>query len=298
MTEVFGRKWELLFEGTKLTEEYKMDFEVPFDDDPTIDISTLKIYNLSDDTIRKLKNHNMEIRLNAGYAGNVGTILHGRVKDLRTDWVGTDRITTVKVMDYEENWLEKTIQRTYKTDVEASTILIDVIKQAGLTPGYIGLPVNKIYKGGKTIDGTCAKIIADIVPDCGAKYNVSGGKINISDRKHGNETGMLIDSNNGMIGIPQDFVKEETYKVNSTVVEYKDVGGKQKAEIKHVEVDKKRKLYGYNIKMLLNHQIRTDQIIRLGSYVAPSAGLYRVVSGRHDGTEFITEAEIQELNTF
>jgi hypothetical protein len=289
MSNFFDRKIELIVGELKLTNDFAMEFDVEFTDGPDVDMSEVVIYNLTNTTIHKLK-EGATATLNAGYAGDYGKILSGKIKKVHSEWDGPEKKTTVTIADATDNWLVKKINKTYKKDITAKQILTDAIHAAGLKVGKMSLPTNKIYKGGKTVKGYVGKIIGDIVPDCNAKWHMSDGKVYVSGRNEGIETNILLSKDSGLIETPTPYSKTESYKVNKTKVTYSTVNGKKKKKVEVDEEDKSRTLNGYRVKCLLNYRIKTDSIIHIKSLSAN--GKYRVAAGKHDGSDFITELEV------
>lgn len=292
MSNFFGRKVELLFDGTKITNDFTIEFDVEFDDGPDVNISTIVIYNLTDSTIRKFKK-GLPVTLNAGYTGDIGVILFGTVRNAYSEWDGPNKITTITIADAGDTWLTKTINKTYKKDTTAKQILIDANKAAGMKIGKLSLPINKVYKGGKTIKGPIGTINSEIVPDCNAKWHTTKGFIYITGKNEGKETNILLNKNSGLIETPTPYTKTESYKVNKTVVTYSTVNGKKKKKIEVKEEDRSRTLHGYKCRCLLNHRIETDSIIKIQSLSAN--GRFRVAAGKHDGGNFITELEVYSV---
>lgn len=289
MSNFYGRVIELLVNGQKITNEFTVKFSVPFDDGPAVNMAEVEIYNLLDTTINNFK-EGSTATLNAGYIGDVGVLLVGRIKSVDTDWNGVDKITSILVADANDNWMTKEINKTYKKDVTARAILLDCIAASGLKTGKLNLPVSKVYKGGKTIKGPIAKIVADIVPDCNAKMHVTRGAIYISARNEGTGTAILIDKESGLINSPASITKEESYKVNKTVTEWTEQNGKKIKKVRNEEETKKRTLKGFKVRMLLNHRIKADAIITIQSQTAK--GKFRVANGKHDGNGYVTEVEV------
>ena len=293
MSNFFGRKVEFITGKRTITNELDIVFDIPFDDGPEVNITEVKIYNLSSNTIHDIKK-GASVTVNAGYSGDIGVILDGTIKSVKTAWEGVDKVTTVTIADTNDNWLNKSFNKTYKKDITAKQLLTDLIKASGLKLGKLSLPTNKIYKGGKTIKDKIGKAIADIVPDCNAKMHITRKTIYISGRDEGTETNIIIDKDSGLIETPEYFEKEERYKVNKTVVSNTTKGsGAKKKTVKKIETkeeEKARTLKGYKVKMLLNYRIKTDAIIRINSKTAN--GKFRVASGTHDGGEFITDVEV------
>lgn len=289
MSKFFGRVIELLTNGQKITNEFTITFSVPFDDGPEINMAEIEIYNLLDTTINTFKKGGT-VTLNVGYVGDLGVLLTGRIKSVDTDWSGVDKTTTILVADANDDWMSKEINKTYKKDITARQILADCIAASGLKVGKLSLPVNKVYKGGKTVKGPIAKIVAEIVPDCNAKMHVTRGAIYIAGRNEGTGTAIVIDKESGLINSPASITKEESYKVNKTVVEWETKGKKKVKKVKTEEETKKRTLKGYKVRMLLNHRIKADSIITIQSQTAK--GKFRVASGKHDGQAYVTEVEV------
>jgi hypothetical protein len=292
MSNFWGRKVEFITGNRTITNDLDIEFDIPFDDGPEINIAEVKIYNLSSDTIHDIKK-GADSTVNAGYSGDIGVILTGTIKSVKTAWEGVDKVTTVTIADSNDNWLNKNFNKTYKKDITAKQILTDLIKASGLKLGKLSLPTNKIYKGGKTVKDKIGKAIADIVPDCNAKLHVTRKTIYISGRDEGTETNIVIDKDSGLIETPEWFEKEEQYKVNKTVVSNVKKGSKTVKKIETKEENKTRTLSGYKVKMLLNYRVKTDAIIRINSKTAN--GKFRVGNGTHNGSEFITEVEVYPL---
>ena len=107
------QKAEVLVAGKKFTkDDFEIDFLVNFDDDPEPNISNVMIYNLSDTTIALLKKGENVI-LNAGYEGDVGTILLGTIDKPETTWEGIDKVTKLTVGEGSEKWLTSYVNRSY-----------------------------------------------------------------------------------------------------------------------------------------------------------------------------------------
>lgn len=284
MAESFGRVIEMFVEKRKFEgSDFTILFDVPFDDGGDANIAEIKIYNLKDDTINGLKRDSRVI-LNAGYTGDVGAVLLGIVKEVKTEWSGVDRITTMQVLDGTEAWFSLQIQKTYAKNVKAQSILDDIVKMTGLQIGAIKLPKNHVYKSGKTVKGKLRQIIKDIARDCGAKAHTTRGKIFIRPKDEGDTIGFLLDTEHGLISSPTPIEKE--VEIKSTKPGKKDKKGKPTT----VKVTTKKKVNGWSVKCLLNHKITTDALIKINSKTAN--GTFRVESGKHNGSAYETEMEV------
>lgn len=271
---------ELLFFGRDLT----INFDVPFSDSEDENVAEIKIFNLSDGTIARIKEGDKKIILNAGYVGDAGAILLGIAKDMKTEWSGVDRITTLQVLDGNDSWFSMPYSKTFNEGVDADTILGAILAETGLQIGAYSLPDNYVYRSGKTVKGTLANVIKGIAKDCGAKAHVTRGKIFIRPKDEGDDIGFRISAETGLISSPTPL---------ETEVEEKDAKGKS---IKDDDGKaKKAKRWGWRVVMLLNHRITTDALVEITSKTAN--GFFRVESGKHtsNGQTYYTELDVYPI---
>lgn len=261
MAKFWKQKAEILVAGKKLTkDDLEINFKVSFDDDPEPNISEVTIYNLSSSTIAMLKKGENLI-LNAGYQGDVGTILLGTIEKPETWWEGVDRITRLTVGDGSKQWMEHYVNKSYAPGITAKAILADLAGMFGLELGALQLVNNITYPKGRSVSGMLQSVMRQIVAETGSKFHISYGKILIRPWNAGTQTGFLLNSDTGLIGSPQPFEEE--------------VNGKY--------------IMGYKVQMLLNHRITVDSILQIESRTAN--GIFRVRKGTHTG-DFITEVEV------
>jgi hypothetical protein len=269
---LYGRKIELMVGQKQFVNELGKDgltinFDVPFDDDKEPNVATIQIFNLSDQTIHGIKK-GAPVILNAGYQNDAGSIFLGFVEKPTTQWQGVDKVTEIKAVDGSESWLRTTIKRTYKAGISGKAIISDLLGMTGLEIGSFNLPTDRLYRGGKTINTTLSKAIAEVAKDCGAKTHVTRGKIFIRPKNEGQTIGFVIDREHGLIASPTPIEKEAGEGKN------------------------KKTVSGWKVVSLLNHRISTDAIVEIKSKTAN--GTFRVEKGRHygDGRAFYTEMEV------
>ncbi|RYI25204.1 hypothetical protein EVU96_24885 [Bacillus infantis] len=269
---LYRRKKQLVVGGKLIEDPLTIYFDIPFDDSEKVNDVTIKVYNLSDSTINGFKN-GQKVILTAGYEGDTGTIFEGILKKPETNWEGVDKITSLICIDEKGNFLEKDIKKTYAENTNALTILKDLVAQSGLSLGELQLPKNFVYKSGKTIKSKLGKAIIEVARDCLAKVHINRNKIFIRDKNRGDDTGLDIKKETGLIEQP-------------SMVE---------AETEDVQKKSKVKRTGYSLKILLNHRITTDSILKVSSQKV--SGVYRVEKGKHtaDGNGFYTEVEVYPL---
>ncbi|WP_341320820.1 hypothetical protein NSQ62_14375 [Solibacillus sp. FSL H8-0523] len=262
-TPLFGRVVEITTGAVKMNNtSLDIEFEVPFDDDLAPNLSTISVYNLSKNTISQL-NKGQKFSLVAGYLADKGLILEGEIASHSTKRVGTDKLTTIKVLDSVPFKANKTLQKAYKKAIKADALIKDLAKALGLKIAVLKLPLNKVYKKGYSINGEIIKEIQKIAKDCGVSCYINKGQTYIRPLRDGDNHNFILNSNTGLIGSPEYFEKE----IN-------------KAQAK-----------GYKVKSLLQYRMNTASIIKIDAVEVKAS--VRVQKGKHTfkGDTFYTEVE-------
>jgi hypothetical protein len=270
--DLFMRKIQLVVGGKLIEQPLTIHFDIPFDDSDKVKDVEIKIYNLSDATINGFKN-GQKVILTVGYQNDTGTIFEGILKKPETSWSGQDKITKLKCIDEKGNYLTKDIKKTYAESTKAMDILTDLVSQSGLSIGELQLPTNFTYRSGKTVNSKLSDAIIAVAKDCKAKVHINKNKIFIRDKNKGDMLGFEINKETGLIDTP-------------SVIE---------SEVDDVQQKEKVKRTGYKVKMLLNHRITVDSIIKVSSEKVN--GVFRVEKGKHicNGSSFYTETEVYPL---
>lgn len=260
-----------------------IEFDIPFGEKEEPDISEVKIYNLSDDSINDIKRDGY-IYVNAGYkeAKNKANVLTGEIEDIKTEWQGLDKVTTIKVSDGAKAWRTATLNNTYAEGTKASFIMRDLCNVLGYEIVAIE-PVDDVeYKLGKTITGTASASLSQLAEDTKSKLFINKNRVVIRDQNIGYQTGFVLSAGTGLIGSPtldKDESGDKTDEVDD-----------KKAKKKNKETAK-----SWTVQCLLNARIETDSVIKIESKVIN--GTFRVVSGKHSCNEsdFITEIKVVEI---
>lgn len=262
MADAFGRVVEFIVGSKKFSGlDFFIPFRVPFDDGKEPAVADIQVFNLSDKSINEIKKDSPVI-LNAGYTGDVGAVFLGYVEKVTTDRQGVDKVTTVQCVEGVTSWRKIRVQKTYRPGTTGRQILSDLAGMTGLQLGALNLPVDRVYKSGKTINAPLGNAIASVASECGAKAHNTRGKLLIRPKNEGDNIGFLLDRENGLISSPTPIEKE----VKGVIVK------------------------GWKVVSLLNHRITADSLLQIKSRTAN--GIFRVDSGFHDGNNFNTEMEV------
>ncbi|MFS0878029.1 phage protein [Solibacillus isronensis] len=306
MSNLWMRKYEFICKGI-FTDPLTVKFSIPFSDTSDTTATSIKVYNLKDETIKEITVRERAI-LNAGYVADYGAIFTGYLKNIQTQWEGVDKVTTFTCADAPTAYLKETFKKTYAKNTKASLIAREVAAFAGLKIGSIALPVDFTYRRGKTLNGKPKTILEGLAKDCKAKMHITKGALYMVHKNAGIGTGIEISKETGLINHPERIEDEVTETVPSPAVSNsKTTATKQKSEGKDTSDKKKDSKTkksattkktttrtGYKLKMLLNPRIDTDVIILLKSKTV--TGTFRVEKGEHkgdsSGNEWFTECEV------
>lgn len=260
------RKIEVIFDATKIeSPEMHIDFRVDFDNSSDQDKAQVTLYNLSEDTNQKIQlAQQAEIR--AGYEDDIGTIFTGSIYQVRGEVVGPEYELTIEAVDGPLNsgqrfasiW-DRKISRTYRRGIRASRILNDLF--SALTDyniGEIDLPRDIQYGEGRSFFAPIKDVIKQVASECGAKLQIVSGSVIIRPEQRGDITATVLTPDTGLIGSPTRMEEDDQE--------------------------------GYAVTCLLNHNIQGDSVIKIESRHVN--GLYKVIRGSHNGSDFATEVEV------
>ena len=274
---------EVLAGQKKFTNEGKdaleIEFDIPFSNNKEPDIAEITIYNLSDSSIEQIKKDGY-IMVNAGYKqlGNIANIFTGQIEEVATEWLYVDKVTKIKATDGGDAWRKIKVNKTYQKNTKASDIMRDLANAMGYEITKIEPKEDITYKLGKTITSYASTSLDQLAKDTKSKLFINKNRITIADEDKGNNTGVLLNENSGLIGTPS-MIKDETGDKNDD----RDYEANKK------ENDKERK--AWRVRSLLNPIFETDTIIKVESRTIN--GEYRIVRGVHN-RDFNTELVVVE----
>lgn len=263
---VFGSVATIRSGGVTISSEtLDVEFDVPFDDDMEPNEAEITVYNLSDNTIKQLKNK-AAISIEAGYKGDTGVLFNGFISEVKTKRDGADRVTTIYALDDIKDHAMASV--TFAKNSTASYILRELINKTGIPLAVFKVRRDHTYKDAETVEGDLMENIKRYAEVCGISVYVSNGKIYARYIKEGDNLNFKVSSDTGMIGSPSSYTTEVKAADFSDTVS------------------------GYEVEMLLQHRMKAGAIVKLDSKSAK--GTYRVCSGRHTFSlyEAITKAKM------
>lgn len=273
---VFGRKILIKSENSsgKIvidSETLDCEFNVPFDDNTEANEAEIVVYNLTQNTIKNLKN-NQVITITAGYGNDTGVIFNGRISKTTTKSVGVDKQTTIYAIDDADRKEKDIVDLTFAAGRNAAYILRNLVNRIGLPVAVFKVRFDYTYENEVKVTGGLMSNIEKYAKVCGVSAYILKGKVYVRHISNGSDIKFTVSEETGLIGSPEEFEEEnERTAGEETITET---------------------IKGYKLKMLLQHRMTTGAVITLKSVNAN--GRYVVREGVHsfDGKNFTTEVTV------
>jgi hypothetical protein len=300
-TAQFGRKAELVVVnstdlgpdlGVKLDpvdlSEMRFRFQVSAADTQSPNSAAIRVYNLKDETAKRIKGEFARVTLKAGYDGAFGVIFQGSVKQFRFGRESAkDTFLDILASDGDLGYNFGLVGGpSGKGQVfAAGTKLIDQLKAAAndmgiaFDPAYIpavtGLENPNLYRS-KVGFGLWRSMLRDIADTLGATWSIQNGKLQMIS-KTGYLPGetVVINWRTGMVGIPEQT--DMGIRVRTLLNSRVRIGGLVQLNNKDITT-----LAQANPNDPLKFNQRVG--IQLNSKIADGAdGLYRAYVAEHTG---------------
>jgi len=241
---------------------------------------TITIYNLSDATLNKFKNTDINITVKAGYteASGEGTIFKGNTTSIYTKFEGANKITTIILRDGEKELNNSLSSVAYKEGTGIKQILKKAVKTLGL-PLKTNLNLinfkNIKFNNAFSFGGMTKNLIEKLTKSGGLQWSVQNQEIKFYLENTVDKSIVLyITPKSGMIGSP------EKVKIKK---------GKKEAA---VEID------GWKIVSLLQPKIEPGGTVGISSRQIPANSLFRVMTVTHTASlyEGVFQTELEVAN--
>lgn len=238
----YGRKVSLLLvEGEKALDlsDFHIRFETAQQDEESPNNCTIRVYNLSETTIKKVREEYSRVVLQAGYMNApFGVIFDGTIKQFR---IGRENnITTyldILAADGDEAYNWAVVRQSLAAGSSHSDRVNAIIKEMtpkGVTAGKIIYPdTGGVLPRGKVLFGYAKGAMRQVVRTMGSTWSIQNGKVNIIplDSYLPGEA-VVLTSATGLIGRPeqtQDGIKARCL-LNPKII----VGGTVKIDNKSI----------------------------------------------------------------
>ncbi|MBR1438038.1 MAG: hypothetical protein IJ587_05815 [Synergistaceae bacterium] len=246
-------------------DELNFTFDIPFEDSDEPPVATVTVTNLSPNTRANIKRDDPVI-LNAGYQGDVGCILIGKVVGLKHKWTNVDWTTTLTVQPCADEILDRLVNKTYVENISASAIIRDLLNIFGAEVSRCELSIDKRYPRGRVCRGVLRQVLSEIiVSECKSRFIVRATEqVYITKAEDGVNNGLILTSANGLLRADTEHVVIPV----ETAANSKKTGEERKED-------------NISRSCLLNYNIAAAEVIRIQS--SDLNGRFIVVKGSHKG---------------
>lgn len=253
-------------------------FEIPFKDSDEPPVATVKVTNLSANTRANIK-RNDPVVLNAGYEGDVGSILIGKVVGLKHKQSNVDWVSTLTVQPCADEILGSLVNKTYTENTKASALIRDLLNIFGVEVSRCELTVDKTYPRGRVCRGNLKQVLTEIVVnECKSRLIIRAtGQLYITKADDGINNGVLLTSATGLLRSDEEKV---AIPIETDLNSQKTGSDREEDTISR--------------SCLLNYRIATAELVKVQS--SDLNGKFVVVEGKHSGSRsgaWKTEMELK-----
>ncbi|MCK4960656.1 MAG: hypothetical protein KAT00_14690, partial [Planctomycetes bacterium] len=166
------------------------------------------IYNLSNDSRGFVEQPGLQLRLEAGYAGELTTLFIGDTKRVKHARNGPDIVTTVESGDGEVKLVNSHVEVSLAPNAKLSQIIDKAVAALGLAKGVVKDIPNITYTNGFTFSGPARDLLDQVARRGNLQWSVQWDALNIFPE--GSDTGeaaVLLNDNTGLLNLPNKTEK-------------------------------------------------------------------------------------------
>ena len=235
-------------------DELDVEFEVKCTDDNKSDLATIKLYNLSDTTLQKLK-LNQDVSIDAGYRDIHGVIFNGIVESISTSRDENDFITTIEATPNNRAYANTIINRQFKAGIKASEVIKQIGTMCNFTMDIKELAKDTVYPNGKVFSGRLSNVIPILARDTGTISRFTNTTIEFKLPNKAYSSVLHLGAEQGLIRIDKKMDKADIKEKKGPQVESKNKSN----------VDKKISKSKFDIECLLVPLIKIGQLLEIES---------------------------------
>ncbi len=240
-------------------------FDIPFEDSDEPPVATVTVTNLSANTRNSIKRDDPVI-LNAGYQGDVGCILVGKVVGLKHKQSNVDWTSTLTVQPCAEEILGRIVNKTYKESMKASAMVRDLLNIFGVEVAKCELSIDQSYPRGRVCRGNLKQVLTEIVVnECKSRFIVRAtGQLYITKADDGINNGITLTPATGLLRADEETVAIQV-----------------ETDLNSQKTGEARKEDTISRSCLLHYGVATAEVVKVQS--DSLNGRFIVVKGRHKG---------------
>jgi hypothetical protein len=190
------------------TGELRVAFSVKKGDSESPNESTIRVWNLSDDTLQRAKKEFDRVILHAGYLENYGLVYSGNIigkRILREN--GTDTILELSCGDGDAAYNGAVLNKTLSAGARPADVIGEVqnsFSEFGVQPGEMQPSGGQALPRGKVMFGMSRKYAREAAYTSGSSWSIQDGKM-IVVKNDGYLSGeaVILTSSTGLVGSPE-----------------------------------------------------------------------------------------------
>lgn len=291
----FGREYRVTVGGTgslgftagrkdgETGRALRCKFEVERGDSESNNTATVTLYNLSPQSLACLEQANCVLELQAGYDGDLSTIIAGTVSHYETSHEGSDVATEISVIDGLVSTRDTNVSMSYSGAVNGLKILTDAAARMGCSILFSPSCKFPAFRNFAFV-GTAVSMFHKICDASGNNFSIQNGIVQVCAANEPiTVTAYVLSADTGLIGHP-----ERMYDSASS------------ANADQANATARKNQIGWKVTFLMNGHIQVNDYVVLSSRVA--SGSFRVskidTTGDSEGTgegSWVCVAELLEV---
>ena len=266
-------------------DELDVEFEVKCTDDNKSDLATIKLYNLSDTTLQKLK-LNQDVSIDAGYRDIHGVIFNGIVESISTSRDENDFITTIEATPNNRAYANTIINRQFKAGIKASEVIKQIGTMCNFTMDIKELAKDTVYPNGKVFSGRLSNVIPILARDTGTICRFTNTTIEFKLPNKAYSSVLHLGGEQGLIRIDKKMDKADIKEKNDKSTSKKSKKDNSKATSNKAKFD---------IECLLIPLIKIGQLLEIESTLFKGQVVVKECSFVASGLESFTVSASVEV---
>lgn len=188
--------------------QMRIKFSIKQSESMTPNTADIRIYNLSEDTARAIRNEFTRVILQAGYPGNIGVIFQGNIKQVILGRESaTDTFIDLNCGDGDRAYNFAVVSTTLaagSTPLDQINAAVNPMSSKGVTLGSSGtLPATKLPRA-KSMYGNAREYLRNVAQTTKQSWSIQNEKIAfIPVQSYAKGAAVVLTSDTGMIGTPQ-----------------------------------------------------------------------------------------------
>jgi hypothetical protein len=183
-------------------------FKVKKSSAQTPNSAIIRVYNLSDNTAKQIREEFQSVTLQAGYQSNFGLIFKGNIKQVRFGRENsTDTYVDIAAGDGDQSYNFSTISTTLSAgshQTDQINAAINTMKPNGVTTGFIDDIDSIILPRGKVMYGMSRDYLRQSTESTGTTWSIQNEQIQIVKRTSvAPDPVVVLTSKTGLVGVPE-----------------------------------------------------------------------------------------------